>query len=458
MDPSYSDPEDPQQLLAELEHYDEETPEWAFQPPIEPLPAHSQKGTLQLHQTSGLGLSTCFPTIAQDTVHTTLRNAFQPCQQPARMLEHNQMQDLQLSNQTQLNLTIEEIQHIEARRRFQAIRQGLPLLSDQEHIAGPYNNTTPHFYPGTDIPGDDYNRPYGISNAYMAPYQTLQSNVFPYSGSSSHGFDSDAWLTQPNPEASFRPSSSSSYAQEFDFLERAFPCLQSDDRNDSYETVSFQQPNMELMSLKPSPSNIPAPVLDVHGQSVLISCLEGTTHTGSTQTSFVRSDGSLVPADAYAPSTAFDTASNSNMTDPLIALLPPERFDKNSSPTTRSTLSDFSPLPMVGQSNTPARRTQCPVVPDLFKKRTAASKTARKRAWCGDQEVPAPHEVATKSRKTDRLQNMHVYKDPDAERAYNKFRKRTRKVTEKADWACFVCWLHKGKVCFLIAACVMCFY
>jgi hypothetical protein len=442
---------DPQQLPVESGQRDEDTPAWTSQPPIEPPSEHSQIGTLHLHQPTGLDLPTCSPSLAQDVPHATLWEYLELYQQPTRSLEHNDIQNPQLSDQAQTNLHVEGVQYSKVCKRFMGASQRLHLLPGQGQMTESYNsnnNTSSHLCPVTDMTMAGYNGSYDISNAYMAPYETLQRNMYSNDGSNSHSFDTNVWPTQRTRQSGFVPPPFEFHTQESCILGFASPYLQSNEPSDSYETVHFQQPDVDPMPLEPLPNNDPVSFLDDYGQELPTSYFGAAAHTESARLPFLQNDGSLIPVDAYTPSTAYDLASSCNMMNPLTASISPQDFDQGDNHTTsmiRSDFSDFSSLSTY-QAKALDTSTQRPLVPHPLRKETAVSKTGRKRTRCADQDMLAPHEIATEIPQTGGLENMHVYENPDTERAYNQSRAKVRKVIDKPGQACYLCWQTKRKV------------
>jgi hypothetical protein len=411
---------DPQQLPVEPGQQDENTYDWLFQPPVESLSAHNQIGTLEPHQVTEFGMSPSLPIMTQDTAHATSWETLQPCQQPAGVLEHNDIRDPQLGDQAQLDLTIERIEHID---QFQKISQELPLLADQEQMNGLYDEIiNPYLDPATDVSSVGYTDPYDISHVHMAPCQTLQGNELLEDGSNLYDFDPDAWLTQQTPERAFDPFSLGSYAQEPSLLEPNSPYLQSNDLNDSYDTVRFQQLNLDPMIFQTSLDDVLVPVSNACEQQVPRLYFEAPTHTGSTQLPWLQHTGTLVSAGASV--NAFEVASDQHLIAPFTISHQYDDINQSNHHTSSITQANFPLVSVVNQSHTPEVdiHSAVPAVP--LQCQTVANKTV----------------------KNDGLDNMHIYENPDAERAYKKSLKRTRNVTDKVDHACFVCWLRKGKV------------
>lgn len=103
----------------------------------------------------------------------------------------------------------------------------------------------------------------------------------------------------------------------------------------------------------------------------------------------------------------------------------------------------------VGQLDTPVTRPQFMSLPILSHARTAVAKTSGKRAGTStfsNQKTSTRHGVAKRSAKAhDGLDNIHFFENPLAEREYNKTKKRSRNVLEKAAWACFACWIPRKR-------------
>ena len=496
---------DPQKLLAEAGQQDEDAPEPTLPPPPELTPAtHGHIATLQHHQPTVFEMPTTFPMRMQDASQATPWGTLQPWQQPPAMSEYNHIHKPPLSSKAQRELMIEEHRHSEARKRILERNQTYPIVLQEEQDTHSYSDASLDIYGGTDAPTFDF------SSACMASDQTLESRVM-NNGSNSHGFGPGPWHTQTTPQDVSNPSPFSVYAQDPTLSDTPSHYVQHNDPSSSYLPMNFRQPTMEQMPLQPvleqmplqplmdqmplqplmeqmplqssieqmplqpsmeqmplqpvmeqmpprlSSYNAPDPFLNAHGQEVPAPIFSALAQIGSTQGLSIQNDGTQLSAQEHASSTPFATNSNFNMA--ASATVPPLLDDIYHSgyhtPGLRQTY--LPSFPVVDQSNTLDPDT-APAGP--FQTQTPVTKTSRKRT----QSSPALANGRTSASRGGTkgtvktgvgLDNMHLYKSPEAEREYNRNRKRTHMSNGRVDEACFACWLHKGKVYIFITPRVM---
>lgn len=479
---------DPRRLLAKAGRQDEDTPEPTLPPPPDLTPAtHSQVATLQDHQPNVLEMPMTFSMRMQDASQATPWGTLQPWQQPPAMSEYSHIHEPPLSSKAQRELMIEEHRHFEARKRILERNQTYPIVLQEEQNTHPYSDASLDKYGGTDAPTFDF------SSSRMASDQTLESNLVMNNGSSSHGFGPGPWHTQTTLQDVLNPSPFSGYAQDPTRSGTPSHYVQYNDPSSSYLPMNFRQPTMEQMPLQPimeqmppqplmehmplqsaveqiplqpimeqmslklSSYNVPDCLLNAHGQEVPAPHFSALAQIGSTQGPSIRNNGTQLSAQEHALSTPFATNSNINMAASATVSSLRDNFYHSGyhTPGIRRT---YPPsFPVVDQSNTLDPDT-APAGP--FQTQTPVTKTSRKRTQSSSAlangRTSASRGVTKRTVKTGiGLDNMHLYKSPEAEREYTRNRKRTHRSNGRVDEACFACWLHKGKVYILITPRVM---
>jgi hypothetical protein len=359
------------------------------------------------------------------------------------MTEYSHMHQAPLSSKVQQELMVEEARYLEARARILAGSQAHPVVPQQHNMLV---SVATNF--GANVTTDAFT--YGFPSTHTHPSQSLVSNNVMNDTRDHHGFHSsnDAWDTQTYPQTVFDPSFFSGYTQNLDTFDATSSGFPYTNASCSYPPYDIQQPVMEQMALG-LPTNVnPSFDPEAYLQQASTPCLSALGQTGSTRMPLVHDGGAqFFPGldamrTAFACSHGIDMAA-SNTVLPLRNDALPSGYDM-----TNRARNEVPHLPAMEQPSSFDRRL-CPESPsenqaptmNISRKRALSSPTA------ADNETFAPYGVSNDTTKTRGELIMVSYTNPEAERAAKKARGASRTVREKADWACFRCFILQQKVC-----------
>jgi hypothetical protein len=372
-------------------------------------------------------------------------------QQSEGMSEHIQTQEPRMNShaflseeQIDFELRMEDIRHAESRSRILERSQASQTLYRQEQMTALHSDMGSHIWPDIDLPNVAYNGINDFPGVRTASDQMSQYTSTGNHGSSSFVFTHGASHMQPVLQTAPGPFPFNSYDQELNFSSISSPFLQNNGAANLHHPVDLQGPTVETI---PSTILLDAPLgpcLNDHGQQRPSHHFEAPPFTYITQQPFVQND-SVMFADASMLPESFIPDFSHDMTGvPSTAELLPEGTDQSSHYTSDLYCPDMLSLPRVDAPSMPT-----PQVP--FQRQNAVERTNGKLLRIPevlpDHVNAAMYEVSQQAEKIPSgLENIHHYKDPVTEREFNKTRKRTRNFYGKADWACFMCWVLKGKV------------
>lgn len=302
-----------------------------------------------------------------------------------------------------------------------------PQSSDQSFVLPYGENNRPYSYNNSNIHAS-----MDMSTISSGDYRNMSSVPMPLTLNDDTGGD----LFGLHHHAAFNPLPLGDYTQEPSHLHYRFKYPSLNNVSDTYQPV---QPATASITNTLPWHNSPVSNLPEHDQQCSGTSLGANPYATHMHPPLVQNyrmpfsaNGAILPL--------YNTTESCN--DALAALAIPIFSGSNNhvQPSTSSTTQPY--LPSFANNNQST-------MPDLDKSHfTVFSPT------CQTNSV-----VARTSRKTGRsialtgtvksgisLDGQHIYKNPKNEREYNKTRKRTRAVKEKAAWACFACWITHQKV------------
>jgi hypothetical protein len=235
-----------------------------------------------------------------------------------------------------------------------------------------------------------------------------------------------------------------------------------------YNTLGLHQPAMGSIPFRTIPFDAPGLSFNAHDQQLSTEYYGPPFHDGNMPLPFNTLSQQL-PTEYHGPSFyRSDTPLPPNLAQSGGVMLPagpsamptPVIFDVGRIMTTSSAvpllLEGVDPSGYEASSTmlqTTCLDTQPPVpIPDPPQTHVVPVGTRRKRGRTCDTSTDDEPRVAPVTADVPvgtggRLDNQDFYQNPSAERAKNKARKRTHiSVLDKADQACFACWIFKGKV------------
>ncbi|KAI2483448.1 hypothetical protein Ptr902_05765 [Pyrenophora tritici-repentis] len=450
MDPLLHDRMNTQQLSIEPGQQSEDTLDFTLPLPDWPLAAHSQIAEQQPYQPTRIEVPTTFPTSPHDRTQATSWETFPSRQQPSAMIEYNSMyhtplnseaqqelmtendrhfgararivssfQAYPMSSEAQQELMIENDRHFGARARIMARSQAYPMVLQEEQNNHSFNDASLDMYGGTDA------STFSFPNARIASDQTLESNLVISNGRDLYGFSSNPGTTQTVLQAAFNPSPFSDYAQDTTSLGDPPLYIQYNDPSYLDLPMNSQQHATERMPLRLSSFNVTYPVPNFYGQGVLAPHFSPLAQSDIMQEHFLQDDGTQAPAKANALLTSFPIHANLNIADsattyPLSNVIPQYGYH---APDTTVSMS----FPVPTYSNTRdldiLSTGPCQVQPSDA---MTSHERMRSSLTLASKDILASPDISDRNVKIGGgLDDMHIYRSPEAEREHNRNRKKT---------------------------------
>ncbi|KAF2866556.1 hypothetical protein BDV95DRAFT_622906 [Massariosphaeria phaeospora] len=432
------------------EQQDEDAAAFSFQPPHLAPAMHDQVYN-DTSQQFGDGTTSLFPPAVHDHPQISPEEHLQFRRQPAAMTEHNYMQESLLSNQAQLELSIEDVRHFEARSQILERSQAGPTVPRQDHYTHPYNAAGFEQVAGADVSSIFYNDMRHTFGTEMIAYQTAQGFPFMNDDWNPYSTAPQAWHAQTAPQA---PFPAYDHAQDLPTLINFNPAepiafglsshaaLGSDsiaynlEPSTPYYGVPFIGGSTQLPLLPADDTQLPF----LPPESTQLHYLQPDNTqlpyipNDNTQP-FLRPDGTL----RDEPSTTCEVGSGGNMAVDFIESPSVDDIDQSSRqpPSTRQL--DMPSSSVAHQPIPPDLDIQRSKIPTVTSQRKAPStklnhKVAKSVNGKSSNRIHRPG-----------LDNQFVHTTPAADREHKKGFGRTRKTSEISSWACLGCWIRRGK-------------
>jgi hypothetical protein len=438
---------------------DEDSPEWTSQQAIAPyatdrlsLAELPEPGWSQLTANTNLVTSSsldlharetpiCLPT-ATDTYGTASWGAMQHFQHPVEGMDLDQTQQTHFDNPLHQEFSGQTV-------RADAHEQD--IFPRPEQMVDQYSRASDVVSYNHAAMGASSISDYG---AHYMSHEDMPSTSYDFGHSQS--FAPNTWHQIPDPQENL----DSTYFNAS--LEWPVPIPTGSD-DYQYDTLGLNQPTIESTSFQTSLFDAPV------DQQLPTEYYGSSFHGGNTPLPFNALDHQF-PTEHYGPSfyssdtpLPLELAQSGGVMFPAgrSAIPTPVRFDAGGHIMTTPSAAQFplegaNPVGYEASSavlEPPHLAAQPPMlISDPPRTYGAPTRTGRKRdRTCDgstDEDPRAALATTNLIRRTGSgMDNQDIYQNPSAEQKKKKATKRTHiSVLDKAEWACFACWIYKGKV------------